>query len=75
MQYIAENSTGVYSNHTLIYIIILIVILICIFCVCTNKSTNEHMGNLGAKFTVTFKTYWGKHGTQNVINYPKPPKE
>jgi len=33
------------------------------------------MGNLGAKFTVTFKTYWGKHGTQNVINYPKPPKE
>ncbi|AYV75203.1 MAG: hypothetical protein Terrestrivirus1_77 [Terrestrivirus sp.] len=77
MQYMTENSTGTYSNNTLIYIIIIItvIIIICIFCGCTNRSNNEYMGNLGAKFNVTFRTNWGQRGTQNVINYPKPPKE
>ena len=42
------------------------------------KNCNECMSNSstpGTKFVIKFRTDWGKRGSENTINYPKPPKE
>lgn len=77
MQYSIENLTYGTLNKTALYVIIILImiIIICIICVCSNGSNKEYMKNLGNKFVVTIRTNWGKPGTENIINYPKPPQE